>query len=358
MATKDQKRKTEIVKSFIAQVPEWKRNPPEKVSEAVLTELVKKGLAFTASTNPYEAAAQIRAQPGKLVLLPLEHRIEIADNNDTIKSVDPSDFVYLNSAPVVRLAVELARETAGWYRQTWPEHPERLSQTQLFQQAYMVPSYLIAAGIRLKREKRKAGVDVAPPIGFYWTHKNEPRIVTWTRAVGGHQRYLQYKKGELKVEPVGEVYGDSIDMYVHSDSTDGVRHKVAWDHLPIFMPADSRQYSEWARMKSMDTTPDARFRGAMHQRRAEKGILFSRNGVMCFDVIQDLYDKSDGKEIRINPFPTFKKGRDGVYDALQNRTLIGFHHPPNMMEEDRILGADTMNEDYWNNMMHWKRKMH
>ncbi len=333
-------------------------NRPKAITDDVLAVLVHEGLAYTVSTDPFEAVKQIRKAGKRIAILPLEHRKYKTLSDKVVKDVSPKNYLNMNSAPVVRRAVELSRQEADRVGREWAI-PSGVSTStitdKLVKATGMYPYFLQRAAAELRIDN--------PPIGYYWTgNDNRVRFTTWMRCVNGHENYLKSIKGQYYLELPKTLYAESAEIIVGSQSRPGDKNKFTMLRLPITSEENEKQYSEWMRFSVVGDVPDDIWRAKVHKQRDTENILMSSCVVSAYDGVnrrlRDKHELGVGIEIQINPFPILTANGAELVKLLKEQTLVG-KRGLNMTEMDYLIGADTIGRqantsNYDNNFVNWR----
>jgi hypothetical protein len=340
------------------------RSVPKRITPDFLARLVRADYAFTASRHPIGAAEDIRKADGRIVILPLEFRVDKEESDRIVKSATPRNYLNLNSAPVVRDALELARQFAGWGEHLAPsgfkvEDVKRLTD-KIAEMSGMYPYFLIRAATERKREG-VANNRVNPPIGFYWTAPNDrrPHVVTWMRAIKGHELFAKYRAGEFPLELGKEIYAKTIKATVPSQSHKGKVYDFWLVELPAYLPHDRKQHSGWRRLETSDNNPDAGFRGLAHRKRKGKSVFFTAYSIAAYDAIavriRETREMGARVDVQVNPFPLLTpKGRELVRTLRENTIVAG--RGLNVSEMDGMIGIDTAGLNSFDyNFTNWTR---
>ncbi|MBD3164043.1 hypothetical protein GF323_02500 [Candidatus Woesearchaeota archaeon] len=319
----------------------------------MLANLIAEGLAFTASSDISLAAEQIREAEGKLVILPLEHRITSEMSNHIVKSFSDEHYLNLNSAPVIYRAVAISEDIAHYAGKKWnvPKSMCRKSLTdKLCESAMIYPYFLQRAAMDERGYK--------PAIGFYWTgNDGRKRGTTWMRSARGHDFFRLYKKGEFSINMPDKIYAGQALVAVPSISRKK-EYEIVIQNLPIFENNDIRQHSQWKKLSSYGDNSDAVWRGKMHKKSGYDPVFFSSYFIAVYDAaaekIMRTHELGQDMEVRINPFPMLTVQGKKFFDYLQNNVIIG-RKGLNLTEMDRLIGADTKNNGYDFNFVNWRR---
>jgi|ETNmetMinimDraft_2_1059921.scaffolds.fasta_scaffold12516_2 hypothetical protein len=328
---------------------------PKQLTDDVIARLIDEELAFTPSSNPYEAAHQLRNAGERVVVLPLEHRIDRDKGNKIIKKVSPRHYLHLDSPNVIQDALVLARDHAEIEGTPW-ELPDGKSiaditrmSDKVAQAGGLYPYYQIKAATAQKRTD--------PPVGMYWVPGDgRPRVITWSRSIKGHELFSQYTQGNFEMELDKEFYGKTMKVTVPSQTKKDKIYDYWILHIPAFGAKDKRQHSEWRKLDVNDRIPDAGYRGQAHQQREAKSVFFTAYAICGYDEsarrMRETHELGDGVEIRVNPFPFLTSEGKELLRILREQTIVG-RQGLNMTEMDRLIGADTVNRSYDRNFANW-----
>lgn len=336
---------------------------PKRVTKELLAILAEEGLTVAASPNPYDAAKQIREAGNRIVILPLEHRITQEEGNRIVKAVNPQNYLYLDSARTIEAALELSKDYATKSGKKWslpgglkPGDISRLTDT-VCEMSGMHPYFLIKADLD------ERGEDKNPAIGFYWIggfgSDIRPRVVTWMRAINGHDFFREYREGRFPMKLDKAFYGgNNMKFTVPSDSDKKRVYNFWLTHLPIFTKDDRRKHSYWRKLETSDNNPDAGYKGLAQRNREPSSLFFTSYAISGYDAAADRLRKShelgNGMEIQISPFPMLTKNGEELVRLLGEQTLIG-NKPLSMTEKEPLIGADTKNNGYGHNFFHWTK---
>lgn len=346
----------EIIKRV---VPYSKRfnEVPKKITDDTLAILIDEGLASTASPDPHVATRQAREAGKRVVILPLEHRIPREKGDRIVKDVNPKNYLYLDSAPVIRDALRLSKDFAKLAKKRWGL-PDGLSidkvtrlTDQISEMSGMYPYFQIKAAVKNREGK--------PPLGFYWVARDgRPRVVTWMRSIKGNELFADYNAKRFSVELDKKFYGDTIKVTVQSQSKPRKEYDIWLTYLPIFSSNDREQHSYWRKLESSDRSPDAGYRGKAHKKRGVKSVLFTAYAICGYGAaavrLRNNHESGFGREIQVNPFPIPTDNGKDLVRILREQTIIG-KRGLNMTEMDRLIGADTMNVGYDTNFANWTK---
>src|SRR3989344_1138607 len=338
---------------------------PKRVTPELIATLIHAGVAFTASSDPYIAAKQVREAGDRLAILPLDHRVSSEESNQVIKDVRAGWYLHIDSAPVVRMALQRSRDFATRLHKGWglPENRTIDSVTHLsdgvLEMSGMYPKFQYAAAFDDAIERKRGGTPINPPIGLYWVGPDRKvRAITWMRSVNGHDKYRAARDDRINVTLDKEFYGrDSMSATVESESHLGTFYPLVLGLLPIFRAHDRKQHSSCRAFETTDNDPDARYRGRKDQRRSKKRYFISSNTIMIYDLcaqrLREEHELGQGVEIQINPFPEVRPFGREMIRFMNEQVLIGLG-VPNLTETDRIVGADTINQGgYFKNFYNW-----
>lgn len=347
----------EIVARVIPYSKTFKGNPPQRITDEVLTTLINENLAFTTSSDPFEAVSQIRKAGNKIAILPLEFRIDKEMSDKIVKDISPENYLNMDSVPVVRKAVEFSRDFAEMAKKPW-SLPSGMS----IEQIERMTDYIAESTGMYPYFQQKAAVDLRsgrPPIGFYWTGNDKRvRATTWMRCINGHEDYQKYKKEKFSLQLADKIYADTIQVVVKSQSNPRGTYKFNILRLPISKPGDRKQYSEWRKISVVGDVPDEIYRGKLHKKRGTENIFFCSYCISGYDAIADrLYrnkERGDDMQIQVNPFPILTKNGAELVRLLREQTIVG-RHSLNMTVMDYLIGADTVNNKYDYNFVNWRR---
>ncbi len=330
---------------------------PKKITDDVISVLIDEGLAFTADTDPYKAAKNIREADNKIVVLPLEHRITREKSNQIIKDVNPENYLYVDSIPVIKDALILSKDFAKLAGKEWslPKDVDVDKVTRLTdkiaEMSGMYPYFQVKAAFG----NRKGN----PPIGFYWVgNDGRPRVVTWMRSIRGHEHFADYRTGEFLLELDKKFYGKTMKFTAPSQSNPKKSYDFWIKYLPIFSSGDRKQHSYWRKLSTTDNNPDAGYRGKAHEKRETECIFFTVYAISGYDSaavrLRKDHELGKDKEIQVNPFPQLTGKGKVLLKILREQTIIG-KRGLNVTEMDYLIGADTVNNNYDYNFVNWTR---
>ena len=347
----------EIISRIVPLSRRYRHDPPESVTDVVLANLIDEGLAFTASPDPFQAAQDVREAGERVVILPLEHRIPSEKSNKMVKTVNPDNYLYIDSAPVLRQALRESMDFAAMANKEWglPEgisiDDVRTLTDRVAQMTGIYPYFQIKSAVSQRQEN--------PPIGFYWVPiDRRPRVITWMRAIKGQELYERYRREDFPLELDKEFYGDTIKCTVPSHSDPDKVYDFWWLDLPISPPGSKEQHSKWRRIEPTDNNPDSGYRGLGHKRRTKKTVFltaYSICGYIAAGVrLRETEELGPGMLIQVNPVPLMKKQGRELVRRLREQTIVG-RRGLNMTEMDYMIGADTLNNGYDHNFVNWTR---
>lgn len=348
-----------ILAKIIPYSKKFKKQPPKRITDDVLAALIDEGLSFTASSDPFEAVKQIRNVGQGVVLLPLEYRIGPEMGNRIVKDICPTNYLNMDSVPVVREAVRLSRDFACMAKREW-HLPSSMSTgsiermtDQLAESTGMYPYFQQKAAVNLRSGN--------PPIGFYWTGNDKRvRATTWMRCINAHEYYQKHKKGQLYLELADKIYAHSVEVTVRSQSNPNRLYKFFMLRLPIFEKTDRKLHSEWRKISVTGNVPDEIWRGKMHLKRETENIFFGSYFIFAYDALADRlmrgHELGTGVEVQVNPFPILTPYGAELVRLLREQTIIG-KRGLNMTEMDYLIGADTITNSkrYDGNFVNWRR---
>ncbi len=328
---------------------------PTRISDDFLAEMVSQELAFTASSIPKIAAQQIRNAGERMVILPLEHRVARGQSDQLNKKIIPDNYLFLDSRATMPEAIGYAKQFA-FIAKKWNIANSDVSRyaslsDRVAEQTGMYPYFLLKAAVRGRKGEN-------PPIGFYWRgNDGRPRATTWMRSIRGHELFRDHLKGDYVIELDKEFYGQNMEARVASKSEDK-HHVIRWIDLPIFTENDTRQYSAWRKISTVDSTPDSYYRGKAHDKSEPENIFFTAYAIAVYDAcarrLKQDHEKGPSREVQVNPFPILTNEGARYVNMLRTQVIVG-RRGLNMTEMDRMIGADTIAHGYDHNFVNWTK---
>jgi len=336
---------------------------PKRVDDNVIAALMTEGLMITGSTDISELVEQIdEADEKQIVWVPLEHRIPAEKSNKMIKSANQDHYLYLDSSPVIKEAVELARDFAAMTGKKFilPKSYDikhRVEMTNELARSTGMYAYFLIKSALHQREGE-------PPIGAYWVPSdNRARAFTWMRAFRGYEIYLDHQDQGNVVTLDKEFYGRR-NMRVKSvrSQTDKRKKYGPFDitNMPITTKANTEQYVYWRLMEgTCHASPDKGYRGCEHSKRRHNLVMWTKQEIGAFYVaavrLRETQELSEGVEIQVNPFPMSRSNYKEFVRKLREQAPVG-RNGLNMTEMDRLIGARLMlSENYDHNCAHWTK---
>jgi|SRR3989338_778750 len=309
---------------------------PKRLSLSYIFGLLEEGVFDFAGHTYQEAVKKTEDLRGnsKLLLFPNSFRINIADSNLRIKSLE--DLVKIDSQRVLRRMTGIRRNRFI---------PASL--TKEFAETYCVdPSRLLDKASEYIRVEK-------PPIGFYWVGGDSRiRAVTWLRAIAGAEMKVMSREGDFHGEVADtKPYGNNLRVRVNSRTEQGKTYEFSLFRLPMHDPLDRRQFSSWINISHNSSDPDTSYRGGEHNRRTHPVVLWSSTAIFAFyEAMSFVSDHPEWNQFRVNPFP-IPKNEEAIdfIDNLRLRSLIIEHREDgtynletlNKTEIEKVIGART-----------------